>query len=696
MSRLSRAGAFAFGAILLCLGTLAPSQHRTPSPQNFVLEGNKDFFEGHPTKALAAYQKALRVDARSLRAWLNGAAVWGDLGNLENAAEWYRRAADLSPGDPKIAVALAEIELRRRSPEAARGILKKILAAHPKDVHALVALGRTQLTLGNPKDALPPLARAVRLAPDLTLAQYYLGRAREETGDDPGAIEAYREASVTDSYFTSARYRLSAAHLRLNEVHEAWTQISKLIRQAPHNKAFRHLERYAKPLLRDSPRPLPAPLAARGPRRPLPLVPPPHGEVPRLRIGVGTTGMGKPLAWKDFTFVVKSDFQLRSTRSGRVLAKGKRSRKWSVSLKKRRYLEVRDEKGKRVLRTTRAFSIRPDLARGSWTYFKEKGGKRGKRLARTLRGELEISAHPLREGMRIVNIVDLESYTQGVLTAEMPISSPIEALKAQAVIARTHALFIKNHRRRHHADGYELCDGQHCQVYYGVGSETERSREIVYDTRGRVLTYRGREAHVLYSSNCGGHTQSASDIQGWGEVPYFKGVRDSAATTRHPSSPWQLRQWLRASPKTFCSPSKYVYPSHYRWSRVIPAKELEARLNRSVSIGRLEAIVPLRRAASGHLNSILVRGSRGSREIKSEMRIRGLFGVGSQRSSLFIVDTIRGADLRPSAFVFYGGGWGHGVGMCQSGAMGRAEKGQDYAEILQAYYRGTEIGNLRY
>ncbi len=172
MRHLRRAGAFASGAILLCLGTLAPSQHRVPSPQNFVIEGNAAFFEGRPTKALRAYQKALRVDARSLRAWLNGAAVWGDLGNLENAAEWYRRAADLDSGTPAIAVALAEIELRRRLPGTARGILQEVLAAHPQDVHALTALGRAQLALGDPKAALPPLARAVRLAPDKTLAPY--------------------------------------------------------------------------------------------------------------------------------------------------------------------------------------------------------------------------------------------------------------------------------------------------------------------------------------------------------------------------------------------------------------------------------------------------------------------------------------------------------------------------------------------
>ena len=129
---------------------------------------------------------------------------------------------------------------------------------------------------------------------------------------------------------------------------------------------------------------------------------------------------------------------------------------------------------------------------------------------------------------------------------------------------------------------------------------------------------------------------------------------------------------------------------------MVPATDLEARLDRSLRIGRLKGILPLKRSTSGHINEVLVRGSRRSRVIDDEMDIRGLLGVGSQRSTLFVIDTEYDTRGRPRGFVFYGGGWGHGVGLCQSGAMGRAERGQSYAQILKAYYQGIEIGNLRY
>jgi SpoIID/LytB domain protein len=315
-------------------------------------------------------------------------------------------------------------------------------------------------------------------------------------------------------------------------------------------------------------------------------------------------------------------------------------------------------------------------------------------LSRRLRGEVEIAL--LGKGLSVVNRVDLESYTHGVLTAEMPIDSPAEALKAQAVLARTHALFIKDVRKKHRAQGYHLCDGQHCQVYRGVQAETDRSRTVVNATRGRVVSYKGSIANVLYSSNCGGHTQSSGEIPGWGEVPYFRGRKDGVAKASVPHSPWQLRQFLREPSRGYCSPSGVVHSGHSRWNRVVPAKDLEARLDRHLGIGKLKALVPLKRSRSGHLNSILVRGSKKSRVVDSEIKIRGLFGVGSQRSSLFVFDTRLDAEGRLKDFVFYGGGWGHGVGLCQSGAMGRAQRGHSYPEILQAYYTGIEIGNLRY
>src|SRR6185436_11527765 len=126
-----------------------------------------------------------------------------------------------------------------------------------------------------------------------------------------------------------------------------------------------------------------------------------------------------------------------------------------------------------------------------------------------------------------------------------------------------------------------LCDDQHCQVYNGIQAESERSRAVVEATRGRIAAYRGRPAHMIYSSDCGGHTQSSFELTGWGNVPYWKGIDDMPPDSPpYPHSPWELRWFLRSQPPAYCMPSADVHPSHFRWTRYVQARELEDRVNR--------------------------------------------------------------------------------------------------------------------
>ena len=701
MGFLFRVGFVAAVGLLLSLRQLATTHTVEPSAQNDVLRGNQLYYEGEHRRSLEAYADALKIDSGNLNARLNGAVVLNELGEHTVAAIWYGEAVRLDPQNPHSRTALAETLLTLGRTRQAREQLRETIQTDRNNVQGWTALGRLELEENRPKEAAVALLRATQLDPNDTLAHFYLGKARERLGDDEGALKAYREASAKDSYFSTARYQLSKTLFRLHRFHDAYDHASKLVSAAPVHANYRNLASALRERIRGRPRPSSPSNAARSSapaKRALPLSPPPGGEVPSLRIGVGTTGMGKPIAWDGLSFSAKTSFEILAARSGSFLAKGQAGQRWEIRVSPKRYIEVFNHQGKKMLQTRNGIRLKPDTDAGGWIYFKELGnGKRpNARLARTLRGELELNRFPGKRALKVVNIVDLENYTQGVLTAEMPIGSPVEALKAQAVIARTHALFVKNVRRRHASDGYHLCDGQHCQVYYGVGSETEKSRAVVSATRGRVVTHQGRVAEMLYSSNCGGHSQSSRELKGWSPVEYFTGVRDAEPSVEIPSSPWELRLWLRGKPKTYCRSSQYVYSSHYRWSRVISAADLERRINRKLPIGTLLAIVPLKRSSSGHLNSILVRGSKGSRTVDTEMRIRGLFGIGSQRSALFVMDTEYDPSGYPQNFIFYGGGWGHGVGMCQSGAMGRAEQGEAYAKILKAYYSGIEIGNLRY
>jgi len=177
---------------------------------------------------------------------------------------------------------------------------------------------------------------------------------------------------------------------------------------------------------------------------------------------------------------------------------------------------------------------------------------------RQLKGIVELRAKGAR-GLYLVNQLPLEDYTYGVINEEMPERYPFEALKAQAVIARNHAMQSKGyhlHSRYH----YDLCDGQHCQVYSGVSGESKIGRKAVEKTRGLILKYKGRMAHTPYSSNCGGHTQDSGEVGGWSSFPYLRGRRDDESGRVDRKSPWELDRWVKSRPAIFNASTTAIAP----------------------------------------------------------------------------------------------------------------------------------------
>ncbi len=696
---------FAFFAVAASSPSVSVSSSVPAGPSPAAIEatqeGHRLYFQGQPQKALAAYQRALALDASALEARLSGAVLLEEMGQLKDAALWLRKAGALSK-DPKIGAALGWALMRLQKPAEAQDAFRQALSENPGELFALLGLARVLARSGHDEEALGLFERASAAEAAPNVLHFWRAQAHESRSDPSGAIESYKKAIINDSYFVEARYALGRAFMRANRFDEALTQFMKMVDVDPDSSLFRSLRQR---ILRRATRPMQEYAARKASSAQLPPMPPTPGRVPTLRVGIGTNAMGKPLPRKVLAFRCDTPFELLDSKSGQRLASGEAGESWVARAGhgKKPLLEISRSGSKAPPLRVRGARIRPEIAKGGMTRLGDipygQGYNWGGVGEKSLRGEVELSLYGPRRILRIVNTVDLESYTHGLLSAEMPIGSPLEALKAQSVVARSEALYMKQTGYRHRKEGYDLCDEQHCQVYSGVGAESERSRSVVNATSARVLAFRGRIAHGIYSSNCGGHTQAGADIHGWGHVEYWLGVRDApAGAPEYPRSPWALRWWLRQRPAAFCMPTRsgYVHGAHYRWSRVVPASELQEKMNRQLKIGKLLRIQPLRRARSGHVNSVLVVGSKRKVTVQHETKIRHLLGLGSQRSTLFTLETEPGAEGRPESFVFYGAGWGHGVGMCQSGAMGRAEQGQSYVDILRAYYPSTELGNLNY
>ncbi|RMG19412.1 MAG: SpoIID/LytB domain-containing protein [Deltaproteobacteria bacterium] len=296
-------------------------------------------------------------------------------------------------------------------------------------------------------------------------------------------------------------------------------------------------------------------------------------------------------------------------------------------------------------------------------------------------------------GLTVVNAVPMEAMLRGVVPAETYASAHPEALKAQAVTARTEVL--SKIGIRHLADPAVVCDAQHCQVYKGVAAADPRTDAAVAATRGEVLVGSdGRLVETYYSAVCGGHTENNEVVWGGTPSPALRGQLDF-----DPSGPWMrfaagigeddLEAWLESSPPAWCNLSSFKKEGKFRWRVRISADEMNARL-RHLGVGRVKRIEVLGRGVSGRVKAVRIDGSSGSTVVHRELPVRRLFG--NLNSGMFIVRTIRNPKTgEPEAFEFIGGGWGHGVGMCQTGAIGMAEHGYDYPSILRHYYNGASV-----
>ncbi|MGI9141210.1 MAG: SpoIID/LytB domain-containing protein [Gemmatimonadaceae bacterium] len=298
------------------------------------------------------------------------------------------------------------------------------------------------------------------------------------------------------------------------------------------------------------------------------------------------------------------------------------------------------------------------------------------------RGELIVS--PAGAALLVVNRLGIEDYLRGVVPLEIGrrASSEIAAVKAQAVAARTYAhTRIRTSTER----PFDLVGTVANQVYGGADAETPLTDRAVDETRGIILFYGGRPIDAPYHASCGGRTASASEIYA-GDVdrPYLTSVSDR----------------IPGSDSHYCD----IY-SRAAWIRTIEAREVNASIEKYLRDhvagvrgvpGRVIAINEAGRTPSGRAAGIRIRTDRSTytaRGNSARFVIRPPNGE-ILPSTYFSVESERAANGDLLRVIFRGRGNGHGVGMCQWGAIGRARSGQSWESILQTYYPGTKLETI--
>lgn len=267
------------------------------------------------------------------------------------------------------------------------------------------------------------------------------------------------------------------------------------------------------------------------------------------------------------------------------------------------------------------------------------------RDGRAYRGGVRIEV--AEDGLRVINLVDLEAYLRGVVPSEMSAVWPLEALKAQAVAARSYTLAALDRDAP-----YDICASDRCQVYRGMAAEHPRSDAAIAATEGIVITWQGSPAVAYYHSDSGGIVASSAEV--WGRaLPYLLVLRDVPASSPH-------RGWT---------------------VQIDPTRLASALAAEGESVGTPTRLTILDRSGSGRVSDARVDGSAGSVRLTGPTLARTLRAAGL-RSTRF--DTIGPLQVR-------GDGWGHGVGMSQYGARAMAAQGFDYGRILAYYYPGVGL-----
>jgi len=301
---------------------------------------------------------------------------------------------------------------------------------------------------------------------------------------------------------------------------------------------------------------------------------------------------------------------------------------------------------------------------------------------RDFRGTVLVRA--ARDGrVTAINVVEMEDYLLGVVPHEIGRVGEdlLEAAKAQAVAARTYTVA---HFGRRESQGFDVYATVMDQVYGGAGSEHDVTTRAVRETHGVVALHRGQPIEAYYHSTCAGRTAAIDEVWPSGPRPYLVSVVDTDPSGR----------------------SYDHFSNRYRWTQRWSAAEINEVLRTTLAdslptgssgVGELRDVRILDRTESGRVARMRIETTGGTFHIGRD-RLRWILrtpgGALLNSSLLHEVEVSRDAAGRVTELAIHGGGWGHGIGMCQVGAMGRARAGQDYRAILTTYYPDTELRRL--
>jgi stage II sporulation protein D len=613
---------------------------------------------------------------------------------------------------------------------SAEKFLNKAFEINPYDLETNFNLGKVLLDKNDFKNAIKYLENAININSEFAGSYFYLAKTYEKIFDElyyrkntedirleiaEVVKKNYLLAITKDSYFTEARFEFAKFYTKCKNYDSAFQQLTKIKNTSPNFNEANILTSEIIPFLSKE---ITDKLEKKTENasiieeKSIPEFKIFSKIIPQinpylLRIGINSDQKGFPCKTNNVCFYSNNDFKIEITLKINEIEKiltisGFKNTQYKILLENN-FLSLYNSNNEILVKNANIIKIYNHKNYPENSFIIEnieigKGFSWYNASNMQYRGDFEFSLYD--QTINIINILDIEEYLYGVISSEIMYWWPNESLKAQAVLARTYALHRKKISNVHKNLGYDLCSSQHCQVYSGISSEIEIMNKAVDETKGKILKYNGNIVNGLYHSNSGGYTQPSGNVKDWNNLSYLKGSFEGYEENKiAPNSPYALENWIKTYPKSYSNDSSLkTSMATFRWIRVVKPEYIKQKIefDEKIELGDIKDIIVLNRSKSGNINKLKIIGDKTEFILEKENQIRYYLGLNSMRSTMFWIEKKYNKETKNliEEFIIYGGGWGHGVGMSQTGAAGMANKGFNYDEILKFYFPDTQVENL--
>ena len=632
-------------AILLALSAAA-GPVLAADVEEAVRAAREAFMTGRHQDAASSWRYLSELGVSSPGPEANLALTLRDAGDHEAAAAQWLKASLLEGADGftwnQRAWSYMAIGRHREARESFNKAIDRS-STTATQAEAALGLGLSSIIDGKPKAAGEPLRRAGMSGPYAISASAQLtAEAALALGDRQTALTYLRQAVEVDAANGEALRLLARQLESAGDNRSAWRAYKRLLSLDPKDAASRKAyDRTARYITGDHD----SAAGLRRVSRPVLVADAAEPELPvstrTIRVGLYGAPDGRPAVMTRAYMMTNSPFKVTSIAHGVLRDNGRAGDQWEVGFRPENGLvEVRDASRNILFTSKHPFAFVPDAKRGS-TLVKSAmiadliGVDAGDR---EVRGAVEVVPNPW--GFRLVQVAAVEQYLAGVVSLAMPEDAPPQALRAQAVVARTAAYWAMENRPET-LERSDLLDDESVQRTIGVSGEMRSAAAAINETEGLVLSFKGRPARVLQHVDSGGTTEDGGET-GEPGLEHLISVQDSVKAR----APWgtvaELERFTHEAPPEglFSEAAAVATPASARWMRIIDASEMRARIERRKDVGSLRQLRVVGRTSSGRVRAIEVIGADDKDLYTGRKEIEYLLGPGDLRSTLFTLQPI--------------------------------------------------------